>query len=59
MNKEEREKIVDLNKCDFKAMQTYYLDQTEKRKAMSKEEKLKIKESKEKEVRVINVTSGK
>ncbi|KAH7720203.1 DNA binding/DNA topoisomerase type I [Aphelenchoides avenae] len=51
MTKEEREKIVDLNKCDFKAMQTYYMEQTEQRKAMSKEEKLKIKESKEKEAK--------
>lgn len=50
MNKEEREKITDLNKCDFKAMHAYFLEQSEKRKAMTKEEKNKIKESKEAEV---------
>lgn len=49
MNSEEREKIIDLAKCDFKEMQQYYLAETEKRKAMTKEEKKKIKEEKEKE----------
>lgn len=51
MTSDEREKITDLAKCNFKELQEYYLSETEKRKAMSKEEKQKIKEEKEKEAK--------
>lgn len=51
MTPEEREKITDLAKCDFKELQNYFLTETEKRKAMGKEEKQKIKEEKEKEAK--------
>lgn len=43
MNAEERETITDLKKCDFTQIDAYYKEQTEKRKAMTKEEKEKIK----------------
>ena len=49
MTQAEKELIVDLKLCDFKAMHAHFLAETEKRKAMTKEEKLKIKEQKEKE----------
>lgn len=35
--------ITDLNKCDFRQIDVYYKEQSEKRKAMSKDEKLAIK----------------
>ena len=43
MSVEEREKIIDLKKCDFGQIDAFYKEQTEKRKAMTKEEKEKIK----------------
>ncbi|KAJ1521367.1 hypothetical protein ONE63_003043 [Megalurothrips usitatus] len=44
MTDSERSIITDLKKCNFKPMNKYFLEQTEIRKAMSKEEKKKIKE---------------
>ena len=43
MTPDELKLIVDLKKCDFVAINEYFKEQSEKRKAMSKEEKLKIK----------------
>jgi DNA topoisomerase-1 len=51
MTSAEREKITDITKCNFKPMHTFFMAETEKRKAMSKEEKLKIKEEKERETK--------
>src|SRR3954470_164900 len=51
MTPAEKEKITELGKCDFSRIQRHYLEESEKRKAMSKEEKQKIKEEKEKEVK--------
>ena len=48
MTPEEKDKIKDLSKCDFKAICQYFKEQSETRKAMSKEEKKKIKEENEK-----------
>lgn len=48
----EREKITDLTKCNFKHIQEYFLQESEKRKAMTKEEKQKIKEEKEAEAKI-------
>ncbi|VDN56701.1 unnamed protein product [Dracunculus medinensis] len=47
----EREKIKELAKCDFREMSAYYQQLTEEKKAMTKEEKLKIKEAKEAEAK--------
>lgn len=44
MTESERAKITDLSKCNFKEMHTYFLQKSEERKAMTKEEKQKIKE---------------
>ncbi|CAD5205352.1 unnamed protein product [Bursaphelenchus okinawaensis] len=52
MTSEEKEKITDLTKCDFKEIQAYFLEESEKRRNLSKEEKLKIKEEKEAETKV-------
>lgn len=52
MTSAEREKITDLKKCNFRQIDTYFKEQSEKRKAMSKEEKAKIKEEKEGEVKI-------
>jgi DNA topoisomerase-1 len=49
MTADEREKIKNLDKCDFRQIQAHYIAETEKRKAMTKEEKLKLKEEREKE----------
>ena len=49
MTPAEREKIKNLDKCDFRQIQAHFLAETEKRKAMTKEEKLKLKEEREKE----------
>uniref|UniRef100_A0A914R3S1 DNA topoisomerase 1 n=1 Tax=Panagrolaimus davidi TaxID=227884 RepID=A0A914R3S1_9BILA len=49
MTSEEREIIKDLDKCDFSQLRNYFVSETEKRKAMTKEEKLKMKEEREKE----------
>ncbi|EFP02768.1 CRE-TOP-1 protein [Caenorhabditis remanei] len=51
----ERERIVDLKKCDFRAIDVYQKEQREIRKAMTKEEKLKIKEEKEGEVKIYGI----
>ncbi|KAI1890244.1 hypothetical protein AGOR_G00151720 [Albula goreensis] len=47
MTSEEKGKITDLTKCDFSEMSEYFKAQSEARKQMSKEEKLKIKEENE------------
>lgn len=47
MTDTERAKITDLSKCNFKEMHTYFLQKSEERKQMTKEEKLKIKEKNE------------
>uniref|UniRef100_A0A8B9JPH7 DNA topoisomerase I n=1 Tax=Astyanax mexicanus TaxID=7994 RepID=A0A8B9JPH7_ASTMX len=47
MTSEEKSKITDLNKCNFREMSEYFKAQTEARKQMTKEEKLKIKEENE------------
>lgn len=44
MTDHERSIITDLKKCNFKPMNKYFNEQSEIRKAMSKEEKKKIKE---------------
>ncbi|KAK3922500.1 DNA topoisomerase 1 [Frankliniella fusca] len=44
MTDRERSIITDLKKCNFKPMNKYFNEQSEIRKAMSKEEKKKIKE---------------
>ncbi|ULU13610.1 hypothetical protein L3Y34_016242 [Caenorhabditis briggsae] len=50
MTSGEREKITDLAKCDFTHIVEYQNEQREIRKAMTKEEKAKIKEEKAQEV---------
>ncbi|CAB07640.1 DNA topoisomerase 1 [Caenorhabditis elegans] len=55
MTVEERERIHDLKKCDFRAIDAYQKEQREIRKAMTKEEKLKIKEEKEAEVKIYGI----
>ncbi|XP_077275045.1 DNA topoisomerase 1 isoform X1 [Temnothorax americanus] len=47
MTESERAKITDLTKCNFKEMHAYFLQKSEERKAMTKEEKQKIKEKNE------------
>ncbi|XP_011175336.2 DNA topoisomerase I, mitochondrial isoform X1 [Solenopsis invicta] len=47
MTESERAKITDLFKCNFKEMQAYFVQKSEERKAMTKEEKKKIKEKNE------------
>ena len=44
MAPKEREIITDLKKCDFRPMYAYFVEMSEKRKAMPKGEKQKIKE---------------
>ncbi|XP_060587266.1 LOW QUALITY PROTEIN: DNA topoisomerase I, mitochondrial-like [Ruditapes philippinarum] len=44
MTTEEREKLKDLKKCNFREMCEYFKEESEKRKNRSKEEKLKLKE---------------
>ncbi|XP_012542563.1 DNA topoisomerase I, mitochondrial isoform X1 [Monomorium pharaonis] len=44
MTESERAKITDLFKCNFKEMHAYFVQKNEERKAMTKEEKKKIKE---------------
>ncbi|XP_008058765.1 DNA topoisomerase 1 isoform X2 [Carlito syrichta] len=48
MTNEEKNIITTLSKCDFTQMSQYFKAQSEARKQMSKEEKLKIKEENEK-----------
>ncbi|XP_055950723.1 DNA topoisomerase 1-like [Argiope bruennichi] len=47
MTPQEREIITDLKKCNFKDFDLYYKQKSEERKAMTKEEKLKIKKENE------------
>ncbi|XP_011877798.1 PREDICTED: DNA topoisomerase I, mitochondrial isoform X1 [Vollenhovia emeryi] len=47
MTESERAKINDLFKCNFKEMHAYFVQKSEERKAMTKEEKQKIKEKNE------------
>ncbi|XP_020327857.1 DNA topoisomerase 1 [Oncorhynchus kisutch] len=47
MTSEEKSKITDINKCNFTEMSEYFKAQSEARKQMSKDEKLKIKEENE------------
>uniref|UniRef100_A0A6Q2XDX6 DNA topoisomerase I n=1 Tax=Esox lucius TaxID=8010 RepID=A0A6Q2XDX6_ESOLU len=47
MTSEEKSKITDLTKCNFTEMSEYFKAQSEARKQMSKEEKLKIREENE------------
>ncbi|XP_065342312.1 DNA topoisomerase I, mitochondrial isoform X2 [Cloeon dipterum] len=47
MTPKEKELITDLSLCDFKPMHAYFQQKSEERKAMSKEEKLKIKQENE------------
>uniref|UniRef100_A0AC35GC41 DNA topoisomerase n=1 Tax=Panagrolaimus sp. PS1159 TaxID=55785 RepID=A0AC35GC41_9BILA len=49
LTSEEREIIKELNKCDFRQIQNYFISEAENRKAMTKEEKLKLREDREKE----------
>ena len=44
MTSQEKEVIKDLSKCNFKEIDVYFKQKSEERKAMSKEDKLKIKE---------------
>ncbi|KAG8222958.1 hypothetical protein J437_LFUL000253 [Ladona fulva] len=44
MTSKEKETITDLSKCNFKYMHAYFLEKSEERKNMTKEEKKKIKE---------------
>lgn len=39
MTNKEKEVITDIKKCDFKDMHSYFLQKSEERKALSKEEK--------------------
>ena len=52
MNAEEKERIKDLQKCDFQSLADYFAAEAEKRKALTKEEKIVIKEAKEAEARI-------
>ena len=47
MTESERALITDLSKCDFRPMHKYFVEQSEIRKAMSKEEKKALKEKNE------------
>ena len=47
MTDAEKETIKDLKKCDFREINEYFKKKAEERKAMSKEEKLKLKEENE------------
>ncbi|CAF1614073.1 unnamed protein product [Rotaria magnacalcarata] len=48
MTQAERELIKDIRKCDFTQVANYFKEQTEQRKAMSKEEKKNLKDENEK-----------
>jgi DNA topoisomerase IB len=48
MTQAERDVIKDIRKCDFKQVAQYFKEQTEQKKAMSKEEKKSIKDTNEK-----------
>ncbi|XP_037632522.1 DNA topoisomerase I, like [Sebastes umbrosus] len=47
MSSEEKGKLTDLKKCNFTEMSEYFKAQSEARKAMTKDQKLKIKEENE------------
>lgn len=47
MSSEERERITDLKKCDFRRIHAFYVQQNEDRKNRSKEEKKALKEKNE------------
>lgn len=47
MNKKERETITHLDRCNFRHMQAYFQDQSEKNRNRTKEEKLALKEKNE------------
>lgn len=47
MNKKERETITNLSKCNFRHMQAYFQEQSEKNRNRTKEEKLALKEKNE------------
>ncbi|CAF4481131.1 unnamed protein product [Rotaria sp. Silwood2] len=47
MTQAERELIKDIRKCDFTQVANYFKEQTEQRKAMTKEEKKKLKDDNE------------
>uniref|UniRef100_A0A158Q736 DNA topoisomerase I n=1 Tax=Elaeophora elaphi TaxID=1147741 RepID=A0A158Q736_9BILA len=55
MTPEEREKITDLTKCDFREMHDHYMKLREERRSLSKEEKQKLKESKQEEAKIYGV----
>ena len=44
MTREEAARITDLGKCDFTQIHEHYKERAEVRKAMSKEDKKKVKE---------------
>ncbi|KAM6282110.1 DNA topoisomerase I, mitochondrial isoform 2-T2 [Porphyrio hochstetteri] len=48
MTSKEQKIIKDLDKCDFREIHKYFVDKSEARKALSKEEKQKLKEEAEK-----------
>uniref|UniRef100_F1KRZ4 DNA topoisomerase I n=1 Tax=Ascaris suum TaxID=6253 RepID=F1KRZ4_ASCSU len=52
MTAAERETITELEKCDFRPMAAHFQKLSEERKAMSKEEKQKLKEAKEAEMKI-------
>ncbi|XP_044750528.1 DNA topoisomerase I, mitochondrial isoform X1 [Coccinella septempunctata] len=47
MTEKERSKITDLNKCNFKQMHAFFMDQAEKNRNRTKEEKQALKEKNE------------
>ncbi|XP_023012538.2 DNA topoisomerase 1 isoform X3 [Leptinotarsa decemlineata] len=47
MTEKERELITDLKKCNFRKMHAYFMDQSEKNKNRTKEEKQQLKEKNE------------
>uniref|UniRef100_A0A915Q7U6 DNA topoisomerase I n=1 Tax=Setaria digitata TaxID=48799 RepID=A0A915Q7U6_9BILA len=55
MTPAEREKITDLTKCDFREMHEHYVKLREERRALSKEEKQKLKEAKQEEAKIYGV----
>jgi len=55
MTDAEKETITDLKKCDFREINEYYKKKGEERKAMSKEEKLKIKEENEELLKIYGI----
>uniref|UniRef100_A0A914PS50 DNA topoisomerase I n=1 Tax=Panagrolaimus davidi TaxID=227884 RepID=A0A914PS50_9BILA len=49
MTSEEKWIIKDMDKCDFSQLRNYFVSETENRKAMTKDEKSKLREEREKE----------